>query len=343
MTTAIPVGRGNYKIAAFQLTERDQLEAIVIYETGEMVLVGEHNGTERELRSLDFTVSELELEIHTFSNYVCVVQKHGLRGVVLDLADEDFKLDLTRGEYLPEHCVFSIGFYENYGLTYLIHATDWNRLDITCMETGELLTDRIIDYETEKNYFDYFHSSLAVSPKYTKFTSNGWVWHPWDIITVYEIKDFLSGFEMSHRTVDIGGYSERGGYNWDRPLCWIDDDSLGIGHNKGEGYEGNATMSRFPSEILIYDTVTNSLKNRIEFDGFQVLENGEAKGELHFDQDRERFISLNPKSGLLVTDKFGKVLSKDEDATTSRYSAQHNLLYRLDTELKNIELKRILL
>ena len=113
MTTAIPVGRGNNKIAAFQLTERDQLEAIVIYETGEMVLVGEHNGTERELRSLDFTVSELELEIHTFSNYVCVVQKHGLRGVVLDLADEDFKLDLTRGEYLQEHCVFSIGFYEN--------------------------------------------------------------------------------------------------------------------------------------------------------------------------------------------------------------------------------------
>ena len=339
MINFLPIGRDGSKIVAFQLIEWDEIDAVVVYDNGDVVLINHATADSRLLHKLAFPFRELELQIHSFRNYICIVQKHGLLGVVLDLVNAEFKKELMRDEYLPEHCIFSIGFYLKDGQTFLIHATEWNRLDITCLDTGHLLTDRIVDYETEQNYFDYFHSSILVSPDSSKFTSNGWIWHPWDLITVYETEKFLDTFESSHIDVEIGAIGERGGYNWDRPLCWIDNNILGIGHNEGEKSEGKQKVS---SEILIYDIASKSITNRIDFDGFEVEDSGEAKGSLFFDRKNKRFIGLNRKTGLLAADVDGKVVHRNVHATSSRYSPYHNVLFHLDLESESLILSELI-
>lgn len=274
----------------------------------------------------------LNLKLYSFQNYICLVQKNGISGIVLDLSNSIYKKKLERGKYHVEHCSFPIAFYSKKNQTFLIHGTDWNRLDITCLETDELLTNRIVDYETNSNYFDYFHSSLLVSPDAKYFTSNGWVWQPYDIITVYPIDEFLQKFEMSHTLVD---FEPVDGYNWDRPLCWIDNATLGIGYNKKEDGESKGD---FPSEIVFVDILENKIINRIEFDDFALSEYGAAVGELFFDSEKQQFIGLNEKSGLLISDINGKETLRNTDFTSHKYSPRHEIFYRINCKNQKIEI-----
>lgn len=277
----------------------------------------------------------LDAKLYSFKDYICIVRNKGRTGIVLDLTNPNFYKKLERGDYQVEHCSFPIAFYEKNNQTFLIHGTDWNRLDITCLETDELLTERIVDYDTNSNYFDYFHSSLLVAPDAEHFTSNGWVWHPYDRITIYPIKDFLDSFEKSHIDVDFGDVD---GYNWDRPLCWIDRHTLGIGYNKREANDGTGD---FVSEIIFVDIVKNEIADRIEFDGFALSEYGATEGDLFYDRERQRFIGLNNKKGALISTIKGEKIFEDKSLTSHKYSASHRLFYRFDYKNQTVILAKL--
>jgi hypothetical protein len=216
--------------------------------------------------------------------------------------------------------------------TFLIHGTDWNRLDITQLEEAKVLTDRVVAYESNSSYFDYFHSSLLLSPDSKRFASNGWVWGPCDIITVYEVEGFLSNFELSNTQLDFGSVD---GYNWDRPMCWVDDLRIGVAYNKQEDgdHEG-----KFPSEILIVDTAENQIVDRIEFDGFAMSEHGAPTGDLYFDSERGLFVSLNRVRGLLVTDTAGNEIHSDPSLLSHKYSVKKCCAYSFRQDGCEIEL-----
>lgn len=272
----------------------------------------------------------LNAKLYSFKNYICIVQDKGTSGVVLDLSNPSFQKRLERGDYHVEHCSFPIAFYEKDNQTFLIHGTEWNRLDITCLETSELLTDR-----KSSNDFDYFHSSLLVSPDEKHFTSNGWVWSPYDVITVYSIEKFLKEFEMSHTAIN---FEPVDGYNWDRPLCWIDNKTLGIGYNKKEDGE---SKEDFPSEIIFVDITKNRMINRIEFDGLELSEYGAAEGELYFDLSQKYFIGLNKKSGALISDVDGKEIYRNETLNTFKFSPKHKLFYKIDFKKQELEVTQL--
>lgn len=283
-------------------------------------------------KNKDFVNSlSLNAKLYSFENYVCIVQDKGTSGVVLNLENPNYRKILTRGDYHIEHCQFPIAFYEKGDQTYLIHGTDWNRLDITCLETDELMTDRIVDYDSNSNYFDYFHSSLLISPDAKHFTSNGWVWHPYDVITVYPIENFLQKYELSHLQFD---FEDVDGYNWDRPLCWFDNKTLGIGYNKKEANDGKGD---FMSEIIFVDILEKKIVNRINFEGFALSQYGATEGDLFFDTENKHFLGLNNKSGLLISDIDGNELFRDSALTSHKYSQQHKLFYQIDTQKKVIE------
>lgn len=275
------------------------------------------------------------LQIGSYQDYICIVQKYGQDGVVLKLDNPNFIKKLYRGDYCVEHCTFPIAFYENENQTFLIHGTDWNRLDITNLETDELLTDRIVDYETKSNYLDYFHSSLLMSPDAEHFTSNGWVWSPYDIITVYQTEKFIQEFEISNTKID---FEQVDGYNWDRPLCWIDNSTVGIGYNKKEANEGKGD---FPSEIVFLDILENKIVERIVFSGFAFSDYGAVEGELFFDSSSKHFIGLNKQSGLLIADINGKEIYKDSTLTSHKYSPKYKLLYRMNYENQLMEITEV--
>ena len=91
----------------------------------------------------------------------------------------------------------------------MIHQTQWNRLDITDLTTGQILTERVIRIEKigvdennftlfdKENYEDFFHGLIHVSPNSKKFLSNGWCWHPFGLIECYGVEQFLKSYEPS--------------------------------------------------------------------------------------------------------------------------------------------------
>ena len=330
MKETISLNLENEEIVFGDLSDRENLELIIVSKSGNIFLFNCQTEISSSLAKLSFNPYQLNLQIHGFENYICITQKNGLQGMVIDISNPRFQKNIERIDYHAAHCLFPIGFYKKDGQTFLIHGTEWNRLDITCLETDELLTNRI-----SSNNFDYFHSSLLVSPDAKHFTSNGWVWSPYDGITVYSIENFLEEFEMSYRAIN---FEPVDGYNWDRPLCWIDNKTLGVGYNKREDGE---SKEDFPSEIIFVDIVENQMINRIEFDGFELSEYGAAVGNLFFDSTENQFIGLNNKSGLLITDINGSKIYKDNFLISHKYSKRHKLFYQIDRKQKSLEIIKL--
>lgn len=320
---------------------RSNLEAIVVTQSGKVFLYDLGDGDETEIGQVTFDANQLQLQIHNFCDFVGVTQKNGTFGTVLSLTDCKYAKALERGEYCAYASQFPIAFYAKDEKTFLIHGTEWNRLDITCLESDDLLTDRIIDDENDLNSFDYFHSSLSVSPDSTSFISNGWHWHPFGRVTHYSIDRFLSDYEAAHFDILLtddadpeDAYLEA---DWDRPHCWIARDKIAFGCNRGSGYYGEKI---FQSEILIYDLKSKAI-TRIPFDGFRVTDEGDVAGSLYFDSERNRLIGLNSKTGLLITELDGIVILKNESLAGFDYNVRHSVFFRWDEDGRKLELIRI--
>lgn len=166
--------------------------------------------------------------------FICVSEQFGLNAAVIDIRDGEVRL-FKREDYHADVSDYSIGFLRHNEQILLIHQTQWNRLDITDLATGQLLSKREVyikdigaeqtgkpnyQYDT-KNYFDYFHGLLHIAPDNRHFLSNGWHWMPVDRIYCYNIDTYLHHYDPSAVGID---YSPVSGYNWGRPCTFIDDD-----------------------------------------------------------------------------------------------------------------------
>jgi hypothetical protein len=331
------------------LTDRSDLEAIVVTLSGHVRLVDLVSGKSVQIGKLSFEPFTEErrhplfsagLKLRSFRDYVAIVQDYGQHGTVFDLSDPSYSKELGRQSYHPDVCKFPVALFDRHGETWLIHATDWNRLDITRMEGDELLTNRVVSYETDENYFDYFHCGISVAPDGKSFVSNGWHWHPYGQITSYSVDGFLKDFEKSHIDLCLTDAEDPEDaefeLGWDRPLCWIDNKTLGIAYNRGEGW--SRKRAEFPSEILIYDLASNRIDRRIPFDGLGVGVGGEMKGDLFFDKQTERLICIDEKTGLLISDLDGAVRARRSDLAGWRFNPMRGLFYRAVEENKKIEM-----
>ncbi|MEM7373076.1 MAG: hypothetical protein AAF587_30920 [Bacteroidota bacterium] len=311
------------QISAIQALNIPRLTFLIIRQDGEILLFDPQTSVlSSHISQLDQGIDVKQVGIYSYRDYCCIVDNRGTRGVVLSLTDPTFQKHLIRGDYQVEHCSFPIGFYSRGDQTFLIHGTDWNRLDITCLETDELLTERIVDYESETNYVDYFHSLLSVSPDENSFITNGWVWNPIDVIKLYKIDTFLVSYESSDYQ-SIFPEGRNSGYLWDRPACWMDSETVVIGYNKQEEFN----EQQFASELQFMKIGSEEIVKKIPFDGFAVNDEGEISGSLHHDTLGKQLLVFHPDKGLLVTDYVGKVLYQDVTFQADRYSEQHRMFY----------------
>lgn len=179
------------------------------------------------------TDSPLSLVVSADGRFAAIAHTFGRRGIVVDLVTERIAMKLDRGDYHNEHCKFPIAFVEHAGTQLLIHATDWNRLDVTDVASGRLLTTREPTSYREgqdrpAQYLDYFQCGLSVSPGGEWIAGNGWVWHPVGVVTTWSVNRWLA--ENVWESED--GPSKRSicwrDYFWDGPLCWIDSRTLAV-------------------------------------------------------------------------------------------------------------------
>lgn len=165
--------------------------------------------------------------------FLCLTQTLGTVGVVIERSSGHRTFWLQRGDYHSDISPFSAAFVVRDERTLLIHATDWNRLDISDPATGELLTERSpTSYEDGEDvpphYLDYFHGRLFLSPSRESVVDDGWVWHPFGVVRTWNVRRWLDeNVWESEAGTTVRDLVCRA-YFWGGPLCWVDDDTLAV-------------------------------------------------------------------------------------------------------------------
>lgn len=284
--------------------------------------------------------------------YVCVTERFGVNGALVNVETGTVK-ELCREDYHSNVSSYSAGFTEIDGRTLFICQTQWNRLDIYDAATGENRTERevycrdakeknesggtIYEY---KNYLDYFHSQLTVSPDGRHFLSNGWVWQPYDQLYLFNTEAFLKSYELCRVYADTELSS---GYNWDRPCTFIDNNTFVIvlddAEKSGELDEEEILsykyyqMAFFKTDAEVhtnkYDHRWMKPYQKIECAAFTPDKDGEVTGKLYYDEDSDLFIALTQDKGTFIISLEGNVL----DNITDRKAAQTGVFKNNEAEI----------
>lgn len=183
------------------------------------------------------------------------------QGIVLDLTTNKDILKLDCGDYNTEHTVFPVAFFLHQHKPYLVHATDWNRLDITNLENMQLLTNRNLDdfskleeaYDDDDDDDDSFmtewHGELKVSPNGESVATIGWVWHPLGVAFGFSLKKWIEGSQWEPENGESKKSYAIWDYFWHSPFLWLDNNRLCIW-----GAEGGQQSNNIPlNGVAIYN------------------------------------------------------------------------------------------
>ena len=267
---------------------------LAVVDSGHQLLILNFDGTVHSRLNLnpDLPVAKFALKIYSRDQWIVVVEEKGVRGIVVNLDDADWRMVLSREDYHVNHCSWAIGFFRREDAVVLIHATEWNRLDMTSLDTRQCLTERevcsgIADGTETTNYLDFFHSRLHMAPDEKHFVINGWCWSPWDVMYAWNIDQFGDTFEP-------GGFClnalDRNGYNWDRPCCFVDNETTAWGYNEREAGNGGVPDDQ-PTELVFQNIHSAKIVRRMPFEYFELSGEKEAYGRLWFDTHQRLFIA----------------------------------------------------
>ena len=186
----------------------------------------------RAERNDDGEPLELMMRLSVDGRYAAVCNQKGQYGAVFEMMTCRSTMSLNRQDYHVEHCIYPVAFIEHGQRTLLVHATNWNRLDISDPATGDLLTKREsptydVDSECSEHYLDYFHCQLHVSPNSKWIADTGWVWHPVGIVRLWNLHDWLHNCWESEDGQSVKDVAQRH-YHWDAPACWINNETIAI-------------------------------------------------------------------------------------------------------------------
>jgi len=142
--------------------------------------------------------------------YVFIYQRLGVKGVLLK--EGTILREINRPFYHATTYEYPAVFITYQDKTYLVHCPhSYCQLDFEDVETGEIVTNI-----PERKPADFFQSRLEVSRDGKYLMSKGWVWHPLDYISVYNIQDcfadplLLDKFSYmkpdANAEINIGGF-----------------------------------------------------------------------------------------------------------------------------------------
>jgi hypothetical protein len=302
-------------------------EWMVLKGSGELVIV---DFGDRSIRSvgnvndLAFNrAQEAMLRVSDDGRFAAVANRRSVKGAVIDLSTGRTTMSIYREDYYAEHCPFPLAFVQKDSKSLLIHATQWNRLDLSDPETGELLTVRPSPkLEAGKgrpeHYLDYFHATLLPSPDGRWIADNGWAWHPVGIVRTWSVERWLNEnvweSEDGPTTKNLCGQD-----NWDQPMCWIDSRTLAAW--------GEDTTSENDRSVFGLFDVESGVRKRI----FNV-----PVGPTFVDNGR-LFVSKSPWTGIHVWDvASGEALLHDSHVRAVKYHRGMKQFWGFGTGLTHV-------
>lgn len=366
-------------ILAIEASAKIADQFLLFDDTGALWLSNVAGTDRRQIAHLaSITAFDKPIEVTLHEPYACVVERFGLHGAVVDLRNGAIR-EIQREDYHADVSSYSHAFVEHHGKCLLIHQTEWNRLDITDLETGRCMTERQVVYnykpeqrddngaviaaarDDSENYLDFFHSRLHVSPNCKNFLSNGWMWSPVDNIIAYDVSDFFRTFDPGGAKTEFGG-----GYNWDRPCTFIDDDTFVavVDELKDEEEQDNE-----PYLPLWFYRISDAHEGhryrhinafrKLACDAFGLNKYGEVHGDLYYDPNLENLVAISDKGGFLLG-LDGSIKKHDPEVARidrtshtdfgSKYALAHldwkysvlgQCFYRFNQERRAIELRHL--
>src|SRR5579862_7249410 len=122
----------------------EKSEWMVLKGSGELVIVDFGDRSIRSLGKVDDLAfdrkQEAMLRLSDDGRFAAIANRRSVKGTVIDLFTGRTTMSIYREDYYAEHCPFPLAFVQTDSKWLLIHATHWNRLDVSDPATGELLT-----------------------------------------------------------------------------------------------------------------------------------------------------------------------------------------------------------
>ncbi len=117
--------------------------------------------------------------------YSVILENYGTKGLVLE--GDRLIREINRSYYCAESYEYPLTIFHSLNKRIcLAHCPEeYNQIEIEDIETGKRLTS---DRETH----DFFQSRLQASPNGKYLLSAGWVWHPVDMVEVYDLENISS-------------------------------------------------------------------------------------------------------------------------------------------------------
>ncbi|VAW70262.1 hypothetical protein MNBD_GAMMA09-1602 [hydrothermal vent metagenome] len=174
----------------------------------------------------------LHLSVSADGLFIAVANCYGVYGEVINVQSSTQTMKLERSDYHVEHCYFPLVFTEYREQPLLIHATDWDHLDVSDPATGVRVvmhpekfdSDRCEQHERAAS----FRGELLVSPDHNWIIDNGWEWHPVGAVSSWSIKNWIEKnpweFVSSASMVSHTGKE----YFWGQPVCWVNNNTVCI-------------------------------------------------------------------------------------------------------------------
>lgn len=178
--------------------------------------------------------------------FVAITNRKGRHGLVL--MEENWgtiSMHLDCGDYHAKNTPFPVAFLRHGNATRIIHATAWNRLDISDPQTGQCLTPRATAWEKDEprlpHYLDFFMGALTVSPDEKTLLVDGWVWHPVGVLGTANLEAWQSG-DIYACERGLGQFGIRScNYNWNIGKAFLDAQTViywGIGNDDDHMVDG---------------------------------------------------------------------------------------------------------
>lgn len=176
---------------------------------------------------------ELHLTVSPNGLWGALVQTRGQHGIVVNLQTGCVSMQLERDTYHIDVTPFPVAFFIEGGQERIVHATKWNRLDISDPSTGTCLTSRTHSKISEDpprydHVLDYFHGRLVVSPNQTWIVDNGWVWGPAGIIEMWDVQHWATNNVWESEDGSTKKNLCWSAYHWDAALCFLDEKTLAV-------------------------------------------------------------------------------------------------------------------
>ncbi len=200
-----------------------------------------------------------------FGSYCVLFAGRGTKALLLK--DGELVRELNRSYYCADSYDYpvALGALPD-GRVVLVHCPDeYNILQIEDAETGEWLTDG------ERQPTDVFHSRLEISPDGRRLLSAGWFWHPYGVVSAYDLEAAL----QDPATLDGKGILWTSAAD-DEVLaaCWIDADRIAVA--LGSAVIDEAEQPR--NELAVWSCAESvwTYRNRVEAPLGELIARGES-------------------------------------------------------------------